>query len=71
MLYVVSLRVFVALHVLKNMSVASANIVAFISYLGLTAAFAEAFTGPLKEHLFGWPDPSSSGAELDSHQAYR
>ncbi|KAI4743065.1 hypothetical protein E4T50_06542 [Aureobasidium sp. EXF-12298] len=43
MLYVVSLRVFVALHVLKNMSVASANIVAFISYLGLTAAFAEAF----------------------------
>jgi len=43
MLYVVSLRVFVALHVLKNMSVASANAVAFISYLGLTAAFAESF----------------------------
>jgi hypothetical protein len=43
MLYVVSLRVFVALHVLKHMSVASANSVAFISYLGLTAAFAEAF----------------------------
>jgi hypothetical protein len=43
MLYVVSLRVFVALHVLKHMSVASANAVAFISYLGLTAAFAEAF----------------------------
>ena len=43
MLYVVSLRVFVALYVVKQMSLASANTVAFISYLGLTAAFAEVF----------------------------
>lgn len=43
MLYVVGLRVFVALHEQKHMSIASANTVAFISYLGLTAAFAEAF----------------------------
>lgn len=43
MLYVVSLRVFVTLHVMKHMPVASANTVAFISYLVLTAAFAEVF----------------------------
>jgi len=61
MLYVVSLRVFVALHVLKNMSVASSNAVAFISYLGLTAAFAEVFYWTIEgssiwfaRHLFEW-----------------
>lgn len=43
MLYVVSLRVFVALQVMKHMPVASANTVAFISYLSLTAALAEVF----------------------------
>ncbi|KAG9657486.1 hypothetical protein KCU71_g3424, partial [Aureobasidium melanogenum] len=53
MLYVVSLRVFVALHVMKHMSVASANTVAFISYLGLTAAFAEAFYWTI-ERLSTW-----------------
>lgn len=61
MLYVVSLRVFVALHVVKHMPVASANTVAFISYLGLTAAFAEAFYWVMEKpsmwfakHLFEW-----------------
>ncbi|TIA54181.1 hypothetical protein D6C79_01115 [Aureobasidium pullulans] len=43
MLYVVSIRVFVALHELKHVPVASAIFVAFVSYLALTAAFAEAF----------------------------
>jgi hypothetical protein len=35
--------VFVALHELKHVPVASAIFVAFVSYLALTAAFAEAF----------------------------
>lgn len=43
MLYVVSIRVFVALHELKHVPVASTIFVAFVSYLALTAAFAEAF----------------------------
>lgn len=53
MLYAVSLRVFVALHDLKHMSVASANTVAFISYLVLTAAFTEAFYWVIERPAIG------------------
>jgi len=42
-LYIVSLRVFVALHVVKHISVTSASTVAFVSYLFLTVVFAEVF----------------------------
>ncbi|KAK6001476.1 hypothetical protein QM012_002807 [Aureobasidium pullulans] len=61
MLYVVSLRVFTALHVLKHMPVASANTIAFVSYFGLTAAFAEIFYWTIERpsawfarYLFEW-----------------